>query len=560
MGCLFAEGVVINEVMANPKGNESGQGSPGDRNEFVELYNTADEPVDVSKYLLSDGDATDIIIPWTDERLIAQNVIYGTCILESRSYAVILDPEYTDSGDFYQPYSFGDNTLILTVGNTTIGNGLSVNDPVLLLDSLQNVISTYGTPWDSLDGVPFDPGDGVSAERINPYSEDSENSWMPSLDSCTPGMRNSLYCGGLWIDPLSLYYTETYPSSPCTIKLFFKNMGQDTLENFRISLLYTEYLNLAESLKTAGANIYDKALFPGLSDSASIIWENPPGGLFTIFVKALDASVSRMIRFGDMPGQIILSEIMFAPDLSKEWFELKNRYAERCSLDFLYVSGKDSAVVSMTLEPYSYAVICEDSSEFLSSYFNFIGTLYQPKTWPALHNSADSIEILGLCGTQIDVLGYIFSSWESGYSLERVCDDVPSCAFGNWSRCVSPEGGTPGGKNSVQAVLPQPSGNLSVSPNPFSPDGDGFDETCVIAVSLGSYPEMMRIKIFDVTGYPVRTFESVEHGMTQYFIWDGREESGKILDPGIYIILLSAKTADGESYSIKTTVVLAEKL
>ncbi|MBN1620574.1 gliding motility-associated C-terminal domain-containing protein [candidate division WOR-3 bacterium] len=546
--------------MANPKGNETGQGSPGDRNEFVEFYNAATNSVDLSKYLLSDGDAIDIIMPWTDERLIAQNVIYGTCILEPGHYAVILDPEYTEPGDFYQPYSFGDNTLIVTVDNTTIGNGLSVNDPVLLKDSLQNVISTYGTPWDSLDGVPFDPGDGISAERINPSAEDSENSWMPSLDYCTPGMENSVYCSGLWIDPISLHFTETYPSLPCTISIFFKNMGQDTLEDFRISLLYTDYLNLADSLKKAGETIYDKSLFPGLSDSASIIWENPPAGLFTFFVKALEASVSRMIRFGNMPGQIILSEIMFAPYLSKEWFELKNRYTEKCSLDFLYVSGNDSAPVSLALDPLCFAVICEDSSEFLSSYINFTGTLFQPKTWPIMNNSADSIKILGLCGTQIDAFSYVFSSWENGYSLERVCDDVPSDVSGNWSRCVSPEGGTPGAINSVGAVLPQFSGSLSVSPNPFSPDGDGIDETCVLAVSLGSYPEIMKIKIYDVTGHLVRTFESVEHQMIQYFIWDGREESGKKLDPGIYIILLSAKTADGKSYSIKTTVVLAEKL
>ena len=33
--------VVLNEVMANPSGRETGTGAPGRRNEFVEIFNNA---------------------------------------------------------------------------------------------------------------------------------------------------------------------------------------------------------------------------------------------------------------------------------------------------------------------------------------------------------------------------------------------------------------------------------------------------------------------------------------------------------------------------------------
>ena len=58
--------VVINEVMANVKGKESGGGSPGDRNEFVELFSLSLDTVDVGGWFLDDGDARDVLRAWSD--------------------------------------------------------------------------------------------------------------------------------------------------------------------------------------------------------------------------------------------------------------------------------------------------------------------------------------------------------------------------------------------------------------------------------------------------------------------------------------------------------------
>ncbi|MEO0089479.1 MAG: lamin tail domain-containing protein, partial [candidate division WOR-3 bacterium] len=59
---LFYSKLVITEVMSNPKG-KTGRYYPEDRNEFVEVYNTSDDTVDISTYKITDLDATDSIIP-----------------------------------------------------------------------------------------------------------------------------------------------------------------------------------------------------------------------------------------------------------------------------------------------------------------------------------------------------------------------------------------------------------------------------------------------------------------------------------------------------------------
>lgn len=193
----YSSEVVINEVMANPKGKETGAGSPGDRNEFIELYNSSKDTIDLSGWKFTDFDGTDSIVPWEDTSLLSRypGVVIKSTLLPPGSFALILDPEYTSTdtvGDYYEPYDIPLNTLILTITNTTLGNGLSNNDP-LLLYSLDGDSSSFGTPFDE-DGFPENAGDGISWERIDPSEADVINNWDKCEDpsGCTPGRINSV--------------------------------------------------------------------------------------------------------------------------------------------------------------------------------------------------------------------------------------------------------------------------------------------------------------------------------------------------------------------------------
>jgi hypothetical protein len=187
--------IVITEVMANPNG-VTGPHNPEDRNEFVELYNASDSMVDLLDWSITDGDAVDRLSAWTDSSIgNSESLCLGTTLLAPGCYAIVLDPEYTDTaalGGYEQPYRFGPGTLLLTVGNTTIGDGLTTNDP-LVLSSSDGDTSSYGTPTDTTDSIPCDAGDGTSWERIDVPGPDTVSNWRACSDTagCTPGAANS---------------------------------------------------------------------------------------------------------------------------------------------------------------------------------------------------------------------------------------------------------------------------------------------------------------------------------------------------------------------------------
>jgi hypothetical protein len=195
--CLLCAGrLVVTEVMANPAGT-SGTHSPEDRNEYVEICNSGDEAVDLFDWRLTDGDAEDRLVAWSDSSLLAgaPNVIIRQTWLQPGRYAVVLDSEYTDlapEGGHVRPYRFGDSCLALTVRNTTLGDGLTTNDPVTLY-SLYGDTTTFGTPDQPDDGFPDNTGDGISWERINTDGPDIVGNWAPcpAAAGCTPGAANS---------------------------------------------------------------------------------------------------------------------------------------------------------------------------------------------------------------------------------------------------------------------------------------------------------------------------------------------------------------------------------
>lgn len=171
--------IVITEVMANALDE--------DAEEFIELYNSGNESVDLALWTFTDGDALDAIIPWSAEThgaLKDPDAVVNTSVLPAGAYAVIVDSEYATTD---QRYEIPNGTLILTVENTTLGNGLTTTDAVTLFHADGTVASTYGTPvsadtWqerddDGLDAIPLNPGDGISVERVVVAVGDLESNW-----------------------------------------------------------------------------------------------------------------------------------------------------------------------------------------------------------------------------------------------------------------------------------------------------------------------------------------------------------------------------------------------
>ena len=130
--------------------------------------NLGAQPVDAAGLVFSDGDATDIVKAFPGQT--------GT-IIQPGGYALILDPEYTG---FY-PIPAG--AIWLSPSNTTLGNSLTTNDPITLMahDGIA-VVSTFLAP--------FNPGNGISAERIDLAAADTPDNWLASPCGSSPGAPN----------------------------------------------------------------------------------------------------------------------------------------------------------------------------------------------------------------------------------------------------------------------------------------------------------------------------------------------------------------------------------
>ncbi len=154
--------LVISEVMSNPLDEGTG--------EFIELYNAGTTDIDLLYMAVYDGDALDTILGWTDP--------YDT-VLGAGEYAVVLDADYAGE------YSIPAGVLVVTTDDSTIGSGLATNDEVYLFESdVSSLIDSYTHP--------FNPGNGVSVEKVDLAGGDTEDNWTASSCGSSPGETNCL--------------------------------------------------------------------------------------------------------------------------------------------------------------------------------------------------------------------------------------------------------------------------------------------------------------------------------------------------------------------------------
>jgi hypothetical protein len=80
---------------------------------------------------------------------------------------------------------------------------------------------------------------------------------------------------------------------------------------------------------------------------------------------------------------------------------------------------------------------------------------------------------------------------------------------------------------------------LQLTPNPFSPNGDGIHDFLNITYVLPEEIDQANVEIFDMRGERVRVLQFQKPGetvnRTTGLIWDGKDEDGRYVPLGIYI-------------------------
>jgi hypothetical protein len=325
--------IIITEVMSNVKGTDSGSGTPGDRNEFVEIYNQSADTVDLAQYFISDFDADDELSPWEDDAILIHypGVRIHSTRIYPYSYALILDREYTSSdtvGGYVQPYDFPDSVLILTTDDTSIGGtNITTNDPLLIFSEVEACTTSFGTPFDTLDDFPSDPGDGISWERIDLELPDEPSNWHPSVDSagCTPGRENSTTMAfDLALDDQSILFT---PASVKTgedvqIEIRVKNCGLRETDEYSVTVFDDE--NSDSSATTNEIVTQLDGIMVNALDSISLFYtyEHPSQGSHMLGFEIIfpsDQNPENNLAFRELQvlgeiGELALSPQIFSPN------------------------------------------------------------------------------------------------------------------------------------------------------------------------------------------------------------------------------------------------------
>lgn len=203
--------IIISEVMGHPCGDLESKKF----NQYVELYNYGDQPVDVEGWWLYDeGEqgTPDRLSAWDSRSKTRLNfsLITNSTIIPAHGFAVVISPIYTESWTTERmPYQFPEGTLILTASaSETLGDDffgvISIEegrDTITLyiggMAVMDKVVDTYGTPLisdaypthiddDRLDHLPLYLHECESAERVNPLLPDAESNWV-TVKGGSPG-------------------------------------------------------------------------------------------------------------------------------------------------------------------------------------------------------------------------------------------------------------------------------------------------------------------------------------------------------------------------------------
>jgi len=80
--------------------------------------------------------------------------------------------------------------------------------------------------------------------------------------------------------------------------------------------------------------------------------------------------------------------------------------------------------------------------------------------------------------------------------------------------------------------------DLSITPNPFTPNGDGINDEVTFSFNLVRLlePVNVQVNIYDLSGRPIAQIHTGGSSASNVQIkWDGRESHGQLAPPGIYL-------------------------
>ncbi len=542
--------IVVTEVMANPVG-----AARLPEAEYVELLNTTDSTLDLSGWAMRYGSTTYPI----EGGQIAPG---GYLILSKAVHAAAWD-------------SLGVGQRVDMERFPTIANA---GNTIFIYDA-DGTIVAYTHYTDARYGDAFKAECGFSLERIDVGNiNDTPANWAASRDLSggTPAAPNSVAGSCDAMELSSFAYVEMVAAD--TFNLHF------TVPLDLMSAVGGEWLDITGGDRSVAELIPDTLtlttvglVLDGCLDADECVLLSIDGlmqidGEMAIAPDTVLISLPREAGEGD----IVFNEILFdAADGQCEFVEVVNISPHSLDASTLSVvtlddEGRPSRSCRLSgtrriIAPGDYLALTTDTAT--------LGRLWGCLPWqgclcglPSLRNEGGTVALCDASAQTIDLAVYSPKSYPStalparGISLEKINPALPSSNPANWLPATSECGcATPGKVNSQHVGLGNPSrqGTFELQGDFFTPDGDGDNDAAIISYSLAAGGWTANVTVHDSNGREVaRPVQRQTLSQSGTLVWNGTDDDGDTLGPGIYVIVIEAFDERGDMVKKKLAVAI----
>jgi len=544
--------VQINEIMANPTPII---GLPDA--EYIELYNRSVYDINLTNWTLTIGTSTNV---FPSVKIPANNYL----IICTQANQALLQP-------------YGNTVGIISSTTALVDAGKSIilkNNEAQLISYIE-----YSDTW--YRSTNKDNG-GWSLEQIDPMNPCGEYAnWTASSDpkGGTPGKINSVYHSNP--DNINPELFRAILTLPDTLLLTFSEtlFGNDTLNvtDFSVnhaignpvSAIFTDItkkkIKLIFNQTFIKDTIYEVTVLGQLKDCA--------GNIITTLNKAQFAIPDSIDT-----NSFIINEVLFNPYTGgTDYIELYNNTSKIYDLrdaKLFIVGDVDTLSYSITTDgfylfPDNYVVLSTDPNKIYPFYSYPGKKVFLKMDKMPSYNSADGrVTVVNKSLQIVDDLSYtesmqfkLLNSFQ-GVSLERIHPDQITQDAKNWHSAAESAGfGTPGYKNSQYAQFETFDGEITIEPEVFSPDNDGFNDLLNIRYKFDEPGYVANVTIFDARGRKIKSLISNEMlAVEGYFTWDGLNDYNHKASIGMYVVFVEVFNLNGKTKHFKKTCVLGSKL
>ncbi len=240
---------------------------------------------------------------------------------------------------------------------------------------------------------------------------------------------------------------------------------------------------------------------------------------------------------------LIINEVMPVPEQDQmEWIEVLNRSNRHVDIRGWQISDNN-----LTLKPISNtsSIIAPKNFVLLGGAGASIGTtvdcpLIAMADFPTLNNGSDAVHLYDPQGLDMDEMSYDeYTALAEGRSLERIRPDIDGSVQRNWGICIDENAATPGRENSLVLTSLAQELQVNLTPNPFTPNGDGLDDQLEIQYELPVEQGLISVRIYDMAGRKIAEpviARAVSH--RGKLTWDGELSYGGVAGTGMYICMM----------------------